>query len=1062
MKAGKVAVIFGIVLPIVLLLLLMVGSSFSDDNAAPSDSGASVSADTGGSAAPSISADTGGTSAVSTDSVSSPPADGTLAPQADTTTPDTVSASADASTSPDDSTVQADSTPAPSDDTSGTVAADTSTATADDSTVTSDTATADDSTVTSDTATATGTDTSGTVAADTSGTAVTTDSGTAPSDTSATVATPTDTPAVTDTPAATSADDTTTQTDGVLVGDSHTCDVGAVDTGAMNSGAHCTTILDSSTDTTPAADNATQTAQDATPPAENDTTAPVPPQPYSHSASVSPSKIGGDVATTLAFTITNNGPANMQSITLQRPSGVDPSYFIDSSSVQCPDGWNFDAAASGEEFAVCNAGAGSEIASGSSATITLDVYATGIPECATRDWNVQSTSDAGDSYSSSLPMELCDPATNIISVGVSPSSVSENTAPAFTFTVTNEGPNKVKKITIDSHPGDWGDAANVICPSGWTPSHPSGSAVCTANSGVTLNSGDSLPMTFTSQAPDIATCGDYGWDVTAQFDHSNNPTVPATVNVCAFMHVNLVSPADYSTLNSTAVNFNFKAYDEDPTSDHVHCSLIVDGVNVTTSATLFVNGASTGAGSIMTHIPDNSSADYRYTMAYGEHTWQIFCRNYVDAPIGDANVPKVGVYSDTWHLTVPSPVVNGTLTVIKNVAGGNAIPSNFTMHVYAGSALIASFPGSNTGTAISLSPGTYSVTESGASNYNETSAANCSGTISAGQARTCVITNTYEPPTCSDGTLYGQCSVAKPKMCVNGALVDNATSCGCPSGQVASGDSCIQNIATLTVIKHVINDNGGTLTAANFIMLVNGTNVSNSTFAGSEAGVSVTLVPGAYSVNELMPTSTYAKTIGEGCSGTISAGQAKTCTITNNDMAPIDTQPPVITRLSPLNGSILNSSTVILRANVTDDTSANIICNLSVDGTLKATISYGNGIPYSVTIMGNADGTHTWNMLCIDDAGNRAQTNDWQFTVNTTVSPTQNFTRPCGTGIDLCNWDVTLPLGSPDQSSCNLQYNTLWPVNTETMATCTFEGGLYANHTLHFSIDNDVVDCTLA
>ena len=41
---------------------------------------------------------------------------------------------------------------------------------------------------------------------------------------------------------------------------------------------------------------------------------------------------------------------------------------------------------------------------------------------------------------------------------------------------------------------------------------------------------------------------------------------------------------------------------------------------------------------------------------------------------------------------------------------------------------------------------------------------------------------------CTDGTTSGACSSTKPKMCSNGALIDNATMCGCPSGKrVAAG-----------------------------------------------------------------------------------------------------------------------------------------------------------------------------------------------------------------------------------------------------------------------------------
>jgi hypothetical protein len=74
--------------------------------------------------------------------------------------------------------------------------------------------------------------------------------------------------------------------------------------------------------------------------------------------------------------------------------------------------------------------------------------------------------------------------------------------------------------------------------------------------------------------------------------------------------------------------------------------------------------------------------------------------------------------------------------------------------------------------------------------------------------------------------------------------------------------------------------------------------------------------------------------------------------------------------------------------------------------------------------------------------------------------------RPCGgsndiNNVDLCTWNETLPLGS-DYSECkDLNYNTFWPLNTETSATCTFDGSGYEDHTLYISIDNDVIRCTL-
>src|SRR5436305_8648028 len=159
------------------------------------------------------------------------------------------------------------------------------------------------------------------------------------------------------------------------------------------------------------------------------------------------------------------------------------------------------------------------------------------------------------------------------------------------------------------------------------------------------------------------------------------------------------------------------------------------------------------------------------------------------------------------------------------------------MSVTGGSPSPATFAGSEAGTAVTLSAGTYSVDESAVSGYTKTLGANCSGAIANGETKTCTVTND-----------------------------DQA--------------------ATLVVKKHVVNDNGGTKTASNFSLTVTGTNVQPSaTFPGDEAGTTVTLSAGSYSVDE-GAVSGYTKTLGAACSGTIANGETKTCTVTNDDQAP--------------------------------------------------------------------------------------------------------------------------------------------------------------------------------
>jgi hypothetical protein len=71
------------------------------------------------------------------------------------------------------------------------------------------------------------------------------------------------------------------------------------------------------------------------------------------------------------------------------------------------------------------------------------------------------------------------------------------------------------------------------------------------------------------------------------------------------------------------------------------------------------------------------------------------------------------------------------------------------------------------------------------------------------------------------------------------------------AGQTATCTITNTRKAVLTVIKHVINDNGGTATAANFTLDSGGTNDSPAIFPGAESpGTSVTLDAGAYAVTE--------------------------------------------------------------------------------------------------------------------------------------------------------------------------------------------------------------------
>jgi hypothetical protein len=90
----------------------------------------------------------------------------------------------------------------------------------------------------------------------------------------------------------------------------------------------------------------------------------------------------------------------------------------------------------------------------------------------------------------------------------------------------------------------------------------------------------------------------------------------------------------------------------------------------------------------------------------------------------------------------------------------------------------------------------------------------------------------------------------------------------------------IPTTATLTVIK-IVAGNATNATASNFTIHVTGNNPTPANFAGSTTGIDVTLGAGAFTVTETGPTSSFNTTTTGDCSGTITAGQHLTCTITN-------------------------------------------------------------------------------------------------------------------------------------------------------------------------------------
>lgn len=102
------------------------------------------------------------------------------------------------------------------------------------------------------------------------------------------------------------------------------------------------------------------------------------------------------------------------------------------------------------------------------------------------------------------------------------------------------------------------------------------------------------------------------------------------------------------------------------------------------------------------------------------------------------------------------------------------------------------------------------------------------------------------------------------------------------SNTTISGPTCVTPPVspTLNVIKTVINNNGGTKVVSSFPLFIDGGSVTS--------GVANTTTTGLHTVSETADSG-YTATIGGDCAAngtiTLSAGDVKTCTITNDDIA---------------------------------------------------------------------------------------------------------------------------------------------------------------------------------
>ena len=328
-------------------------------------------------------------------------------------------------------------------------------------------------------------------------------------------------------------------------------------------------------------------------------------------------------------------------------------------------------------------------------------------------------------------------------------------------------------------------------------------------------------------------------------------------------------------------------------------------------------------------------------------------------------------------------IAPATLHIIKNVIndnGGTAVATSAVIHVRNGSGEVAGSPHAGAGSpgiAYTLDAGTYTVSEDVISGYAATFSGSCDANgnivLAAGDNKTCVITNNDDAPA----------------------------------------------LATLHIIKNVINNNGGVAVASSAVIHVRDDygDVSGSPHAGAGSpGIIYSLTPGRYRiVEDALPgyNATFSGNCDNNGSIVLAAGEIKACTITNDDIADYVSKPATLRVIKNVindnGGTAVAAKAIIHVVNKKGDVDGSPQAGASSPGTLYTlptgayNVSEDFFAGYSVAIGG--DCSASGNVELIPGENKTCTiTNDDIATQSTTQTPTPTATTNTGSALpcDVC------------------------------------------------------------
>ena len=256
-----------------------------------------------------------------------------------------------------------------------------------------------------------------------------------------------------------------------------------------------------------------------------------------------------------------------------------------------------------------------------------------------------------------------------------------------------------------------------------------------------------------------------------------------------------------------------------------------------------------------------------------------------------AQIPSVEEQSQRGLLILTTNVINDN--------GGSKQAPDFIINIVGSPAFPSIFNAAQTPEVqiISIQEGYYSVSVNDTQGYNTSFGNQCEGQIKAGERKSCFITLDESSTTIDKVTNTPQLPIIP--LSLPSLLLPPSQNNGDEGGdkltisQIPLTEEEQSDLGFLVVGTNVINDNGGSKQAPDFIINIVGSPAFPSSFKAAPSNLMqvISIKEGQFFIS-VNGTQGYDTSFGNQCEGQIKDGEIKTCLITLNDKGTTTPPPP--------------------------------------------------------------------------------------------------------------------------------------------------------------------------